>query len=280
MPELPEVETIVRALRPKLIGRTICCAHVFWPRTLAAPQLNEFKKRIQNCKFAEVTRLGKFLVFRLQPQDKSKASSSEFMLLHLRMSGSLSIVRSGLARETHDRAILDLDNQTELRFNDIRKFGKLYLLKDHRQITGKLGPDAILQTPSAEEFFLRLHARKVGLKSLLLNQSFIAGLGNIYVDESLWMSKLHPLSRSDHLTRAQTNLLLQCIIKVLKRAIRFSGTDAGDGVVDFGRNKPKVYGREGLYCPRCKQRAIVRIVVGQRGTHLCPDCQKKSRKRK
>lgn len=273
MPELPEVETIVRSLKPKLLGRKITSARLLWQRTLVTPRPTEFSLRVRNCKFVEISRLGKFIVFGLETPRKAGSLRRAYLLLHLRMSGSLSLEHSANKLKVHDRAAFTLDNRYELRFNDIRKFGRLYFLDDHKEVTGKLGPDAILQTPTAEEFFLALHSRKVGLKSLLLDQSFLAGLGNIYVDESLWLAGAHPRKLSNRLTRQQSDTLRNSILKVLRRAIRFNGTDAGDGVVAFGRNTPKVYGRAGEPCKRCRTK-IERIVVGQRGTHFCPKCQK------
>ncbi len=276
MPELPEVETIVRSLRHRVEGRSIRSAKLLWARSLATPDFKHFEKRVCACKISKLSRLGKYLVFALIPQSKSSENLAEFLLLHLRMSGSLRVVKSSSKLLPHDRAVLSFENKTDLRFNDIRKFGRLYLVKDLKQVTHKLGPDLIHATPSAQEFYAALNSKKAGLKSLLLNQSFFAGLGNIYVDESLWLARLHPLTRSDRITKDQAEILLAAILRVLQNAIRMNGTDAGDGVVDFGRNKPKVYGRAGGNCPRCKTK-ILRLVVGQRGTHLCPKCQKKSR---
>jgi formamidopyrimidine-DNA glycosylase len=178
--------------------------------------------------------------------------------------------------------ILRLDAGRELRFRDTRKFGRWYLLDDAETKLGGLGPEPLSPKLTAQAFGRRLAARKAMLKPLLLNQTFIAGLGNIYVDEALWDAGLHPERTSDSLRAAQRRRLHRSIRKVLRRGIESTGTSLGAGLTNFrtleggyGSNKDnlKVFRRAGQPCLRCGT-AIKRMIVGQRGTHICPRCQR------
>jgi formamidopyrimidine-DNA glycosylase len=179
--------------------------------------------------------------------------------------------------------VLTLADGRELRFTDPRKFGRMWLVPDPSAVLGKLGPEPL--EISAAEFSARLGARRRRLKPLLLDQAFLAGIGNIYADEALWTARLHPRRGSDSLRPAERARLRHAIQTVLRRGIRNLGTTLGGGGTHFvlprgerGRNQEKlnVYGQTGLPCPRCGTK-IRRIVVGQRSTHLCPRCQPAAR---
>lgn len=264
MPELPEVETIARKLRPELLGRTIKEADLRWSRTLAAPSPRKFKEQIKGQKINEVTRRAKFFILRL----------SDFSLLvHLRMSGDLYLKNSTTEPEKHDRLVLQLTGNKSLIFNDTRKFGRVWLTADPQEVLGKLGPEPLGRDFTPGWLYASLQRRHRQLKPLLLDQTFLAGLGNIYTDEALHIAKLHPLGMSDSVTEDQARALREAIRRVLREGIRRNGASI-DWVYRGGefQNYFRVYDREEEPCPVCGT-PIQRLVVGQRSTHICPNCQ-------
>ena len=277
MPELPEVETVVRDLRRAgLAGRRILNARVFWPRTIAAPAAARFPRAIRGLEIRALARRAKFVVLTL--------SDGFTLLIHLRMSGHLDVLPPGTRPRRHDRVILSLDNGRQMHFEDTRKFGRIWLVREPAQVLGKLGPEPL--ELAAADFRRGLAARTRRLKPLLLDQTFLAGVGNIYSDEALWAAQLHPRRRSDTLTAAQAAELLAAIQDVLRLGIRNLGTTLGGGKTHFvlprgerGRNQEQLnaYGQTGAPCPRCGT-PIRRILVGQRSTHLCPACQRAPRR--
>ena len=176
--------------------------------------------------------------------------------------------------EKHDRLALEFNNGQRLVFNDTRKFGRAWLVKDPAEVLGGLGPEPLDDLLTPETFFNMLHSRSRQLKPLLMDQSFIAGLGNIYTDEALHLAKLHPLAVSDQITQEASARLLTAIREVLGEGIRRNGASI-DWVYRGGdfQNHFSVYGRAGSPCPVCGT-PIERLVVGQRGTHICPNCQR------
>ena len=268
MPELPEVETLVRRLREPVVGRSIEDVMIYWKRTVARPAPREFARLLRGCTVQAIDRRAKYLVFTLAPR---ASTLPFFLLIHLRMSGKLSVVERDTPRKKHDRVVFDLEDGQQLRFNDVRKFGRMWAVIDPEEVTGAIGPEPLAATFSLPKFRGLVQSRSGAIKPLLLNQGFLAGVGNIYADESLWQAKIHPLRRADSLSDVEIAALYRSIRKVLRRAIEDEGTDAGDGVIE-GDYAPRVYGRTDLPCPRCQQ-PIRRIVVGQRGTHFCPACQ-------
>jgi formamidopyrimidine-DNA glycosylase len=264
MPELPEVETIVRTLRPALVGRTILYADLRWPRTLAMPSPAAFKKRIKGQVIIAVVRRAKFLNFQL---------STFNLLVHLRLSGDLLVKEGAYTPMKHDRLILTLSDDLSLIFNDARKFGRVWLTSDPDEVLGSLGPEPLDPTFMPQAFYERLHGRRRQLKPLLLDQSFIAGLGNIYADEALHMACLHPLAQSDSVTLQQAEGLWRAVRVVLEEGIRSNGASI-DWVYRGGQfqNHFRVYRRDGEPCLVCGTK-VERLVIGQRGTHFCPTCQ-------
>jgi formamidopyrimidine-DNA glycosylase len=190
------------------------------------------------------------------------------------MSGDLLIRESKIKPEKHDRFLLHLSNEKTLAFNDTRKFGRVWLTEDLESVLGKLGPEPFGEEFTPQWLYENLKARHRQLKPLLLDQTFLAGLGNIYVDECLHMAKLHPLAASDSVKRRQAEVLHGAIRAVLEEGIRRNGASI-DWVYRGGeyQNYFRVYDRAGQKCPVCG-RKIQRLVVGQRGTHICPNCQK------
>jgi formamidopyrimidine-DNA glycosylase len=285
MPELPEVETLVRRLREPVIGRTIEDVTIYWKRTVARPAPKEFARLLRGCTVQAIERRAKYLVFTLikhpernEVKSKDAVTPTLFLLIHLKMSGKLSVVEASAPLEKHDRVVFHLDGDQQLRFNDVRKFGKMWVVLDPEEVTGAIGPEPLAADFNLPKFRALVQSRSGLIKPLLLNQTFLAGVGNIYADESLWRARIHPLRRADSLSDAEIAALYRSIRQVLRTAIEDEGTDAGDGVIE-GDYVPRVYGREGQPCYRCQQ-PLHKIVVGQRGTHFCPQCQPQRRRRR
>jgi len=275
MPELPEVQTIVNDLKSAgLIGATITGAQVFWPRTIAELSPTIFCRRLKQQALTDIRRRGKYIVFNL--------SGKNHLLIHLRMTGRLQWVTTGQPRSKHEHVILKFQNRQQLRFHDTRKFGRFYLVQDPQTILNKLGPEPLASNFTAKVMTERINSRKRLLKPLLLDQSFIAGLGNIYVDEALWQAGIHPRRIASSLSKTEIKALHRAVIKVLQRGLQNLGTTLGSGKSTFysiaknkGRNRDQlmVFRRTGSPCHRCNS-IIQRIVVGQRSTHICAECQK------
>jgi len=265
MPELPEVETYVRRLRAPLVGRTITRVTVKWPRHIAIPSPRQFSQRIRGQRIETIGRRGKYLVFEL---------SAGALLIHLKMSGDLAVAPDGTTRDKHAHTVFHLDNQHEFRFSDTRKFGRVYLVTRPEEVTGRLGPEPLAAGFTARRFGERLAAHSRALKPLLLDQTFMAGVGNIYADEALHLAGLHPLRKSDTLCSDEVRRLWQSIRRALRSGIRHGGASI-DRVYRGGefQNEFRVYQREGEPCPNCGTR-IRRIMIGQRSTHFCSRCQR------
>ena len=264
MPELPEVETIVNTLRPALIDKTVLSADLRWKRTLATPSATTFQKRILGQTIMDLSRRAKFIHVQL---------SSASLIIHLRMSGDLLVVLGGYQPEKHDRLLLKLSDDTTLVFTDPRKFGRVWLVDDPVEVFANLGPEPLSPDFTPAWLFDALRSRHRQLKPLLLDQTFLAGLGNIYTDEALHLARLHPLTLSDSVDESQAEILCHAIRAILEDGIQHNGASI-DWVYRGGefQNHFRVYGRAGKKCPVCG-RKIERIAVGQRGTHFCPKCQ-------
>jgi formamidopyrimidine-DNA glycosylase len=264
MPELPEVETFARQLKPALVGKKILAADLRWNRTLATPTPGKFKELVVGEKIKDVSRRAKYFILHL---------SSFFLIVHLRMSGDLLVRRSTIVPNRHDRLIIKLSGSQSLVFNDTRKFGRVWFTANAEDVLGKLGPEPFSKEFTPQWLYDALKSKKRQLKPLLLDQTFLAGLGNIYTDEALHIARLHPAAASDSVNRQQAGVLHEAIRKVLREGIRRNGASI-DWVYRGGQFQHyfRVYDREGKPCPVCGTE-IQRIVVGQRGTHICPQCQ-------
>jgi formamidopyrimidine-DNA glycosylase len=270
VPELPEVETYARDLAGVLPGRIFRGARTDWPSQLPRNTPGELDRRVRGQAVREVRRRGKYLVFDL---------TDDVLLVHLKMSGRLQIVPASEPANPHAHVVLDLDRGEELRFHDPRKFGRVYLLADPAPVLGDLGPEPLAPDFDLPAFRARLGSRRGRLKPLLLDQRFVAGLGNIYADEALWAAGLHPLRTADTLSADEQAALHEAIRDTLRRAITARGTSlSAGGYRDLTGNPGEMQGtlqvfrRAGEPCPRCGTQ-IARIVVGGRSTHLCPTCQ-------
>jgi len=265
MPELPEVETIARAIKPELVGRTILAADTPWARTIATPSAKQFREQVVGQTVRDVTRRAKYLHILLKDYH---------LLVHLRMSGDIIIRRNSELPEKHDRLTLHLSNRKYLAFNDTRKFGRVWLVDDPSAVFANLGPEPLARGFTAEWLYENLRKRKRQLKPLLLDQTFLSGLGNIYTDEALHLARLHPLGSSGAVSLKQARALYEAIRSILREGIRRNGSSI-DWVYRGGeyQNYFRVYDRAGKPCPVCGAK-IKKLVVGQRGTHVCPKCQR------
>ncbi len=270
MPELPEVETIRQQLRtgsdtvPSLVGQRIAGVSLKWPKHIKEPSVSTFRRQIRSRFVQDVSRRGKFLLIPLDERT---------LAIHLMMSGDLRMVEADRPRGKFDHTIFNFESGWQLRFSDSRKFGRVFLMKDSGELLGKLGPEPLADrfNPTVLAQILSEHRR--ALKPLLLDQSVIAGLGNIYTDEALHRAKLHPLRLSDSLKSDEVDALWKGIRGALQSGLHHNGASI-DWVYRGGdfQNYFRAYGRTGEPCPECGT-GIVRTVVGQRGTHFCPTCQ-------
>ena len=276
MPELPEVQTVVRQLRegsqergPSVVGQTITKVSLHWEGHVARPSAGEFARRLPGQKIEDISRRGKYLVFRL---------THDFLLIHLKMSGDLKLVGSHAPPDKHAHTIFHFRGGGQLRFTDTRKFGRVYLVAQAEEIVGHLGPEPLERSFTAKKLGGMLAVRRRALKPLLLDQTFMAGLGNIYTDEALHLAGLHPLRRSDSLKPEEVRRLWRSIRRALQSGLRHNGASI-DWVYRGGhfQNHFRAYGRAGEPCFTCGT-LIQRTVVGQRGTYFCPRCQKRKPK--
>jgi formamidopyrimidine-DNA glycosylase len=270
MPELPEVETIARGLRSSLEGRTIRAVTADWPRTVAQPPLDEFRARIAGRRVESIGRRGKYVVITLD---------GGCLLIHLKMSGRLQVVPAGEPVGDHTHTIFHLDGDRELRFQDVRKFGRVHLVEKPAQVTATLGPEPLDDDFTLDAFCALLQHRSGRLKSLLMNQQFLAGLGNIYADEALHAARLYPLRTADSLSPEEQACLYSSIRRVLGRAVAGRGTTLDDGGYQDAEGRAgayqeelNVYRRTGEPCHSCGT-PIERTIIGGRSSHFCPRCQ-------
>jgi formamidopyrimidine-DNA glycosylase len=275
MPELPEVETIGRILRegtsdmPSLIGKSILGADVLWRRSVVTHTAEDFDIAIRDQVIKEIGRRGKYLCLGL---------SRDVLLLHLRMSGDVWLESPEKLILTHYRVVINLKDPMDgglfrFVFNDPRKFGRIWLTSDPETILSGLGPEPLSEAFTPDGFYQSLHKRHRQIKPLLMDQTFLAGLGNIYTDESLHQARLHPLTLSDQITVGQAESLYDSIRMILKEGIQRNGASI-DWVYRGGgfQNHFRVYQRTGELCYNCGT-PVERIIVGQRSSHFCPYCQ-------
>ncbi len=270
MPELPEVETVVRGLRDKLVGRTITSMWHDWENTLRGLPPTDFAARIAGQKIEAMTRRAKYIVMPM---------NHDILMVHLKMTGRLYVADAG-AIHGADRWVhvkFGLDNGQELRFSDSRKFGRVYLTQTVEAVTGDLGPEPLEDIFTEAIFRERLAGRSKVIKGLLLDQTFVAGTGNIYADEALHRAKIHPLRKSETLTDAEIAALYTSLRAALADGVNYEGASIQwyrkpDGSAGESQHHFFVYGRDGEPCHTCGA-VIEKIRVAQRGTHFCPVCQ-------
>ena len=277
MPELPEVETIAREVRPLVVGRRVLEAWFDWPNQIKHPAPAEFASAVRSREILSVERRAKWIVFALGPQ--SDAGEPAVLAIQVKMTGQLDVVSSGEVRDRHVHAAFSLDDERELRLRDTRKFGRMavYSLADADRVLGELGPEPLGDELTLAEFRKLLRRRKARIKTLLMDQAFLAGVGNIYADEALWRARLHPLRSAAGLRPDQERELYVALRDVLAEAIdrRGSSVDSYRALSGTGemQNFLNAYGRTGKPCPRCG-RPTRRMVMGARSTHFCSWCQR------
>jgi len=271
MPELPEVQAVVNHYKPILIDKTIQSIN----------HLNDFRKVFETHStehlndqltgeiINDISRRGKYIII---------TTSKGYLCIHLRMTGQLQLNETPNDNHKHFTALITLTDKSKIYFKDYRKFGRIYFFKNLDFLNAKLGPEPLSINFTYKFLRKELKKSKGRIKPKLLNQKFIAGLGNIYVDEVLWKSKIHPLKASNEISGIKIKRLHKAIPEILEKSINFNGTT----IINFSPgNKTKgkfaeylnVFGKQGSNCPNCKT-TIKKIFVGQRGTHYCPNCQK------
>ena len=272
MPELPEVETIRLSLAAKLTGRTITQALTFNPKMVEGQSAESLSQQLEGRMIISLERRGKYLLLNL--------SGDLVLALHLRMTGQLTVERLTEPMATAIYFRLQLDNGTEMRFRDQRKFGKVFTYSADAlpPSIGKLGPEPLADEFTLEVLRQRFARHQLAIKKALLNQEIIAGIGNIYADEALFMAGIHPARTVDSLDDSELQALYDSIRRVLKAGIEHRGTtkrDYRDGEGNPGsyQDKLQVYGRKGEPCLTCGA-PVAKMNFGGRGTHFCPLCQK------
>jgi formamidopyrimidine-DNA glycosylase len=281
VPELPEVETVARDLRPRIVGATIVGTRCTWSRTIRTHDPEAFAAAVAGRRIEAVHRRAKLVVVDL--------SGEAALTIHLKMTGQLFVVPSGAAEDPYVRLVLELADGREIRFRDIRKFGRVGLYP-RDPATGELvtetggaavfaghGPEPLDDAFTLRAFRARLRRRKGRLKPLLLDQAFLAGVGNIYADEALWTARLHPLRSAPTLRPPDERRLYEAIRSILAEAVERRGSSIDDYTAPDGDGEMQehlnVYQRTAEACPRCG-RPIRRIVIGARATHFCSWCQR------
>lgn len=265
MPELPEVETVRRELDRSVIGKQIRDSRVFWSKTFVKSSADNLTGQ----SIQKVNRKGKYLILVLDKSD---------LVIHLRMTGQLLYLEPGTDHDlSHCRMEFNFTDGSRLIFNDTRKFGRIYHVDQSEDITDKIGIDAVSRELDQDTFSRLLNSSKMRIKPFLLSQRFISGLGNIYVDESLFRSGIHPQSITSAITPEIKNKLFKAIVEILSFAIENMGSTISDyrdpnGSPGQFQNFFNVYQQTGKPCIRCEQ-PIQKIKLGGRGTHFCSECQ-------
>jgi formamidopyrimidine-DNA glycosylase len=275
MPELPEVETVVNGLRPVVVERKIIDIEVREKNLIGFPKadVKKFKDELLNSKITGMDRRGKYIIINLDIKKD--------MIIHLRMTGKLLVKEVKSFRDKHTHVIFVLDDGQEIRFNNVRKFGRIYLIDPEQpeQAGGyaELGPEPLDENLSVEDFKKLFNNRRGIIKSLLMNQKFVAGIGNIYADEILFLSGIKPNRTADTLTGKEKEKIYQNMRDILAKGIKYGGTTFSDYVNAFGEKgsfqvELRVYQREDEKCYECATN-IKKTKIGGRSTYYCPKCQ-------
>ena len=271
MPELPEVETVRRALLLKLKGKRIKDLTVLHNNVFTDQDIDIVKKNIKNQKINNILRRGKWLEFELDDY---------YLLSHLRMEGKYVYRDIGEKEEKHQLVLFNIDNEFSLRYKDVRKFGKMYLVKKDeldKSPLAKLGLEPWDKDLTAKFLINAYKNKKLPIKTLLLDQSIIVGIGNIYADEILFLSKINPHRKASSITEEECKAIIKNTKKVLDKAIKEGGTTirsytSEEGVTGLFQNSLNVHKKEKEPCPICKN-IIIREKIGGRSTYYCTKCQ-------
>lgn len=274
MPELPEVETVRKTLLHLIQGKEVRDIDVFYDKIIRNVSISEFKTRVRNKTIENIERYGKYLLIDL---------GEDVLISHLRMEGKYFIKNTDFPKEKHEHIIFYFTDGETLRYHDTRKFGTMDLVPKEELYTKspitKLGPEPFEERMSLTYLREKLSKKTIAIKSALLDQTIMTGLGNIYVDEVLFLSKLHPTTPSNSLSDKKISLLIENSVRVLNKAINLGGTTIRSytsslGVTGRFQNELNVHTKEGESCPVCSS-TILKTKVNGRGTYYCPKCQKK-----
>jgi formamidopyrimidine-DNA glycosylase len=283
MPELPEVETVVRGLRASLPGRTILDVRLGKTDFIDDPVA--LGEQLPGTRVLDVTRMGKFIAIGLAPAGPASGTSERlYLVVHLGMTGQLMTRPADDAAPAHTHVFFGLDDGRELRYTDVRRFGRMLLVPESKitQFQERLGAEPLEIT--LKEFCERFGSRSARVKALLLDQRILRGVGNIYADESLFRAGIHPARLARNLTKTQLAALHKSVRQILASAVRLRGSSVSNYVDSDGNRgefqfRHRVYQREGKPCVRC-QNKIRRVIVAGRSSHFCPRCQPAPRPRK
>ena len=271
MPEKPEVVTVVNSLKPRLLGRKILSSEVYWDNIIEYPKVEEFIKNIKNETINNITTRGKWIVFLLD---------NYYLLIHLRMEGKFFFRTKKDPKNKHEHVFFNLDNKEQLRFADVRKFGKMHLIK--KEDINTVGPLKELGLEFYDDDLTdrylkgKLTNKKNPIKTVLLDQTIIAGIGNIYDDEILFLSRINPNKKACDLSLKDCHNIIENTKVVLEKAIEKGGTTiksytSSEGVHGLFQEELLVHTK--TICPNCKSE-IKKIKINGRGTYFCPKCQK------
>lgn len=278
MPELPEVESVKRGLNEIVKGEKVVGVSVYWPRIIESPEVEKFTNQLKDQTIEKVARRGKFLLFYF---------SEDVLISHLRMEGKYELVKRTsfgemMPKTKHTHVVFHLENGAELRYLDVRKFGRMSLVPrgeefEHKSLA-KLGPEPVKEDFHFEDMQAFLKRRTKAIKGVLLDQQMVVGVGNIYADEILFQAKIHPTKPANQLTTKEEVRLHVAVMHILDEAVENGGTTIRTYQNAFGeagthQERLKMYGKEGELCPVC-QTKIEKIKVAGRGTHFCPSCQR------
>ena len=281
MPELPEVETIRRDLNKELKGRKIIKLKFYDAPRMLRPDPESLKKAVEGKKIRDFGRRAKLLLMHLSADKVGLDDHETTIAMHLKLSGQFLLKKSTDLKDRFVRIIIQLDKGDELHFNDLRKFGFMKLIRDKAELDellSEFGPEPLTKEFTLGAFKKIISKSSVKIKTIIMEQKRISGVGNIYADEALWYAKIHPERRADRLADKELKKLYESIIFVIKEGIADRGTSV-DQYIDIysrqGRHAKnlKVFRLDKEPCPRCGK-TIKKIRVGGRGTHFCPNCQR------
>jgi len=267
MPELPEVETVTNSVKKHLIQKKLYKLRVKWPKVLDNFNIKDFQVKIINKEILDVFRRGKYILIKFD---------SSFLAVHLRMTGKLYISKEIDSNNKHISAYFTLKDKY-LIFEDTRKFGRIYLYDDMSILNSKLGIEPLSKDFSLNWLSKCFSKKHRQIKPFLLDQTYLVGMGNIYTDEALWYSKIHPLAKCDQIDKKNLKLLHEGIVNVLSESIKLGGTTIRDYTYDYSyvgnyALNLNAYGKNDKPCKRCGTK-IIKLKVAQRGTYICPNCQ-------
>ncbi|MCX6021202.1 MAG: bifunctional DNA-formamidopyrimidine glycosylase/DNA-(apurinic or apyrimidinic site) lyase [Chloroflexi bacterium] len=270
MPELPEVETIRRDLQKRILGRSITGFQLLRPQVVKEPDEAMFRIRIIGRFIMKVDRRGKYIVIRFMGGDA--------LIVHLMMTGQLLVQPIGTEPSPYTHLVLEIDGKWEVHFDDVRRFGRVWLTRRPQDVLGKLGPEPLEGDFTPDGLATALAERASPIKPVLLAQEVVAGIGNIYADEALWLAGVRAERPANTLSIAEVDRLHQAIKDVMTTAIEHRGTTFANfrdsyGMPGGNQEHLQVFRRTGEPCPRCGA-PIQKVSFRGRGTHFCPDCQK------